>query len=356
MRQNEQGVVLVTLIMVLLPLVLVAGAFTAAMVSRSNELRLILDRERALLAAESGVDDAIFRGQIGTLSTGGSYGRSLGAGMSFAVVPTHLGSDGLDNDVDGQVDEADEDVYQVIVTGHYRTTRRRVAAYLGPVPLLPSIEYALGVTNPAVAITVQGAAEVSGNAVNMNGTPAGVPAVPGMAITPPGTLAQLNAELTGGEPNRVVGAGGTPSIGTTAAVNVISLAAQIQNVANLVLTSSHYAAYDFGNGPAGIANITYRSGDVMFSGNSQGAGILVVTGDLEIIGTFRFDGVVIVLGDFINSAGTALINGAVLQGPAGAAIELNGNLQLNYSPEAIALANSISGSYVAFNGWQEIER
>ena len=162
--------------------------------------------------------------------------------------------------------------------------------------------------------------------------------------------------MTPTEQTKVVGPGGPPSLGTADPIDITTLVAQLRNSANLILTSNMYASYSFGDGGAGTANITYRDGNVTFAGNSTGAGVLVVTGDLEMKGTFRFDGVIIVLGKILNSAGNATIYGSILQGPAGGKLEAKGTLDINYSSEAINLANNVSGQYVAFNGWQELSR
>ena len=353
---QEQGFVLVTLFTLMIPMLIVVVAFSSAMTSRSNELRTEFDQERALLACESGVDDAIYQGKIGGLSGGLDYGRDLGGGQAFTVETTYLKTDGLDNDNDGNIDEDDEDVFQVIVTGTYRQTSRRLAAYLGPVPLLPTIEGAVATQDPNVSILLQGTPLISGTDTNINGTPGSGVDVPGFAIAPPGTIAHLLSELSPSEQTKVVGPGGPPSLGLATAVDVPGLAVQLQNMANIVLTSDQYASFDFGDGSAGTANITYRNGDVTFAGNTRGAGILIVTGDLEMKGNFRFDGVIIVLGKVDNSAGTARVYGSILQGPSGGNFEAKGTFDLRYSSEAITLANSVSGRYVALNGWQEISR
>lgn len=352
-NREESGFVLLTLLVVLVPMLFVVGAYSVAMTGRSNELRVEINQERALLAAEAGVDESILRGRIGNLYHGVTFTGTLGTDLEYSVEPTYLLVDGLDNDGDLIPDDPDEDVFQVVVTGKYRRTTRVIAAYLGPVSLLPTINTAVGVQNPSVNITLNGTPQISGNNLNMNGTPT-TPNVEGLSITTPGTTADLLAQLTAAEQALVVGASGPPSLGTIPPIDLTTLVNELQNVANLVLTSNMYASYNFGNGPGGIANITYRSGNVKFSGNSQGAGILVVTGDLTLGGTFRFDGVIIVLGNIVNNAGTVDVYGAILQGPAASSITMKGTMNVHYSSEAISLANSMGGRYVSFNGWQEI--
>ncbi|HLQ36800.1 MAG TPA: hypothetical protein VK348_03295, partial [Planctomycetota bacterium] len=206
---RQEGFVLVVMLAVLVPPIVLLGAFAATMVQRGNELGVQLEQERALFAAESGVDDAIFRGQTGTLNDGLSYTLTLGNGVSCDVRATYLKHDGIDNDGDHLIDEADEDVFQVVVTGHYRNATRKVAAYLGPVPLLPVVNSAVLYSNRAETIDLRGSVQLSGNDVGLTGVATGIQ-YPGMALATPGTLAELSGQLTGGERNRVVGLGGTP--------------------------------------------------------------------------------------------------------------------------------------------------
>ena len=73
-----------------------------------------------------------------------------------------------------------------------------------------------------------------------------------------------------------------------------------------------------------------------FSGNTQGAGILVVTGNLTVVGNVRFDGLVVVLGDLEAGAGTAQIYGAVVMGPNA------GQLRGTGLPSPLWLTHSVS--------------
>jgi hypothetical protein len=355
-RAGQHGFALIALFALMIPMLIIVGAFSSTMTGRTNELRVELDEELALLACESGVDDAIYQGRIGNLTSGGNYNRSLGNGQSFVVEPTYLGDDSQDNDGDSKVDEKDEDVFQIIVTGRYRQTQRRIAAYLGPIPLLPAIEAAVVTHDPNVAVQLQGTPLITGNDTNINGGAGPGPNVPGIAIAPPGTVSHLDSELTGSERTKVQGIGPSPSLGVATAIDIPTLVAQIQNVANLVLTSDQYSSFTFGDASADTTKIAYRNGNVKFAGNTRGAGILVVTGNLTVVGNFRYDGVIIVLGEIDNSAGTAQIYGSILQGPAGGAITFKGTADVRYSSEAVALANSASGAYVSFIGWQELAR
>jgi hypothetical protein len=340
----------------MIPLVITAGVFSTVMVTRSNELRAEHDEEIAFLTAEAGVDDAIFRGRAGTLETGAIYEFQFGSSRWYEITATHLKTDGADNDGDGLVDEADEDVYQVIVTGTYRNSTRRIAAYLGPVPLLPEMLAAMSTQDTSISIELNGTPRISGEDRNLDDSAGSGPTVPGFSIATPGTVAHLQSELSPDEGQKITGLGASPSLAVGPALDLPTIVAQVKNIANLVLTSDKYSSYDFGDASAGTANIAYREGDVRFGGNSRGAGILVVTGDLKMQGTFRFDGVIIVLGKIINSGGTASVYGSIIQGEEGGIVQTKGTFDLYYSTEGIAVANSVSGRYVSFNGWQELSR
>jgi hypothetical protein len=356
-QHNESGFILIAMLAVVVPLALVVGAFTMSMSSRTDRLLGGMDQERALLAAESGLDEGVYRAEIGTLADRVPFSRQISGGMEFTVEPTWLEADGEDNDLDGNTDEADEDVFQLVITGRYRGTQRRIAAYLGPTPLLPNLQAAMTLHSQSPSIRLSGTPLITGNNTNINGTAGnGAASVPGLSIVPPATTATLLGELSPLEQSKVQGPGGPPSLGVANPIPLDEIVAVVANSASLVLTNASYTGLQFGNGDAGTAVIAYRDGDVKIGGNSRGAGILVVTGDLEVKGTFRFDGVIIVLGNILQSAGTATIYGAIVQGPAGGGIDLRGTFSLYFSEQAIALANSIGGRYVSFNGWQEIVR
>ncbi len=353
---QESGFVLYGIFAMLIPILVALVAVTTDINNKSSELRCEVEQELALLAAESGIDGAMYEARLGRLKDGDVYKRKLGGAQSFDAEVTYLKNDGKDNDGDGSIDENDEDAFQVVVAGTYRGTTRRLAAYVGPVPPLPKLDAAFATQDPNIAITLMGASLVSGFDKRIDGSAGTGSDRAGIAIAPPGTVAHLTSELTGGEPNKVEGAGGLPSLDTTNFVDLTTLVTQYKNAADRILTADHYTDYSFGNGLLGTSMIAYREGNVKFDGTSRGAGILVVTGDLEIAGTFRYDGVVIVLGKVNNSAGTANIYGSILQGPKGGTLVLKGTADIVYSTEAIALADKAAGNYVAFNGWQEIAR
>ena len=358
-QREESGFILVATVMMLLPLIVVVGAFMSSMTGRNVRLREEVVHEKALQAAEAGLNAAIYRAKLGVLVSGTIFARSFGQGLAYSVEPTYLGGDGLDNDTDGNTDEADEDLFQVIIRGTYRGYTRRIAAYLGAKPIMPTVDGAVTINNPNIALTVTGSARIDGANTDINGS-TGDPTKdqPGLTTAPPGTVADLLGELDASEQARVDGLGGAPSLDAAASsYDLTALVNGARHTATVVLMLSYYTKLMFGDARIPTAEITYRDGDVMIDGKSRGAGLMVVTGDLSIAGQFRFDGVIVVLGSLISSAGTADIYGAVIQGPGSPKLRLEGNVNIQYSREAIKIAaDTLGTSYVAFNGWQELSR
>ncbi len=90
--------------------------------------------------------------------------------------------------------------------------------------------------------------------------------------------------------------------------------------------------------------VTYLDGDSgTLAGNREGAGILIVNGDLHISGKFQFEGLVVVLGDVMVTGGGnngMSVLGAVM---ANGNVHVTGNADILYSSEAIAAALAAAG-------------
>ena len=69
--------VLIAVLTIMVPLILLVGAYASTMVSRNRALIIELDAEVALLAAEAGIDEAIHQGRIGALVDGSLPQRRL---------------------------------------------------------------------------------------------------------------------------------------------------------------------------------------------------------------------------------------------------------------------------------------
>jgi hypothetical protein len=348
----------VGLLVILVPLLVLVGSYLLTMSGRNSRLQLEVREERAMLLAESGVDVALHEARLGTLVAGPmatyDFAGSLPNGDRYEVRCTYLGADGVNNDAwtgDTSVDEADEDVFQVVSTGTSGAGQRRVAAYLGFSAFLAAPGSSITVLNQNPNVRIAGSAQVAGRNYDLTGALVGSGDTFGISIAAPATTANLLATMTAGEQAAVTGGLGVD--GTFTQAEVDEIVAQSRDAAQIVVTNGVVPTATWGS-TSGPQYIVYREGNLRITGNSTGAGLLVVNGDLTIRGTFTWYGVVIVTGQFACGSGTARIYGGAVIGEAGDDLDLRGTIDIRYSAPAIDLAVDLTGRYVAFNGWQEI--
>jgi len=79
------------------------------------------------------------------------------------------------------------------------------------------------------------------------------------------------------------------------------------------------------------------------NGNASGAGIMIVEGNLTIQGNFHFNGLIIVRGttQVTEVTGNATVYGSIWTEDI--QLEVSGSALVNYSSQALALANLVSG-------------
>jgi len=90
---------------------------------------------------------------------------------------------------------------------------------------------------------------------------------------------------------------------------------------------------------SGITWVDVSSGSQLtVSGDLQGSGILVISGDAHFSGTFDFDGIIYVIGK-LRMSGTPTINGAIFaESETDVDTTISGHVTLNHDPEAISAA------------------
>lgn len=353
-QHREAGFASFGLIIVVVPLLLLVGTYLQTMTGRNQRLQTEIGEEQALLAAESGVDVALHYARLGQLFDGDTYTETLQGGSRFVANADHLGSDGLDNDGDSQVDETDEDVFQIIVTGTHGSAQRRIAAYLGFTSFIADVQSAVTLLNPNSDIQIGGTGRVNGKNHHIGGGLVGSGDTYGIATIPSGSVATLLSRLTTSERSKVDGMGGTPSLGLVSIPDINTIVTESRNAAHFVLTNRVVAGGTYGNASTGQGYIVYRDGDVQLTGNLRGAGLLVVTGNLRVTGTINWTGIIVVLGKIECGAGTAQVYGGTIMGNTGNLLDLRGTVDLRYSRAGVNIARNLAGRYVAFNGWQEI--
>ena len=102
------------------------------------------------------------------------------------------------------------------------------------------------------------------------------------------------------------------------------------------------------NDPAAIPEITHFTGDASFKGNGNitGQGILIVDGNLTLNGKITFDGLIIVRGRTNVVSDTDVTGNAGIWGSLWTTdinMVVGGSAFIQYSTQALALANQVSG-------------
>ena len=171
---------------------------------------------------------------------------------------------------------------------------------------------------------------VNGNDLNSCGGVAD-PAHPAVGVfddpnnpTTPTALASVTAAVDAAKPQNYIGSAIAPDIenifgnlGDTMSTpgGLDALASAIQAVANANGTAYSNNPSNPALGTANNPVVDYVAGDVSFSGNVQGYGILLVTGTLNMGGNFSWNGVVLAIGKGVavfNGGGNGQINGTII--------------------------------------------
>jgi hypothetical protein len=346
LRAGESGWTLTLLAILVAPLALVAAVGLSTMHGRGSVTAERLRQERALLAAESAVDTVLHRLNAGTLVLGPLSGV-LGNGNDFTADVVDTGTR-----------------YQVTATGRYLGVRRRVFAWIARNPPLPAIVAAASVQDPASVLQINGNAfSIDGTDTNIDGTPGSDPAVHGVSITEPGTVAGLLSSLTSNQKDNITGSGGTPSARTSnTPIDVPALIQQMKSIAHNVVVPgiTNLGSVDWGAPSAGNWRATYVAGNLTLSGNLTGGGVIAVDGDLELSGNVSFTGVLLVRGNVrFSGGGTAkLIRGALIVGgdaDIDDVVQMNGSVELQYSKQTVDAVRQLVTRFRIL-GWKEIAR
>jgi hypothetical protein len=353
--EGERGSALLIVFIALLSLLPVVGAMSSVLTGRSNRTRDAVNQARALLAAESGLDVAVFTAANDDLAAGSELLGSVGM-ASFSVQAANLVDDGLDNDDDGDTDEPDENVFRLTSTGRCAGATRRVVAHAGRAAMGLAPPPAALFTPRVTPIDIGGNPGVDGHDVLPDGSPGDATlSIPAIANAEPETLPELQARTAVFGSASVEGGGGSPPLATLPA----SAAVPIDRIADFVRSNwdMNLAAAALHGGTLGTIakpKIVLREGDLALNGNFSGAGVLVVTGALRLDGGAKWVGLVIVLGE-LEAAGNADVIGAIAVGEACPRVRLRGTATVRYSSSALAGVIGRGGRYEV-RGWQEIAR
>jgi hypothetical protein len=417
---NENGTAMVVALLALVVLTILGTLFLAQTKTETQIAGLDQRSNQALAHAEAGYGEVLARmsdskdsvNYMGpapySWSTQPGWGRYLvlaNGNSSQDPNRNRTGSDGLDNNLDGSVDEGGE-VYPETITKqggdainypwvqvHYRLNATNQVLLFGDhdrnIDTPPQANLTWGL--PMIVITSQGGQGTSQRTVEVeavrppfeildgalytevdnfkfNGTQfqvsgkdhdpttgaviVGNTEVPGMLTT--GNPDNIISSLTGQQTNNVEGTGTEPSVErATVDVDLQTLHDTYVEQAQTVLKAdSTYSGVSWGD----LDNYTavYCPGNLHISGNCSGGGILIVDGDFVLSGSFTWYGVVLVMGSVtftgggsdIHIYGSCLTQGGVNNQTIG------GNANIYYSSEALNRLTALS-PYVVYN-WREL--
>lgn len=290
----------------------------------------MFEREQALNISRSGVNLAISKVRVQKSWRTGFSNLSV-AGGSVSVRVIDLGPDTIRITSAGTIN------------GHTHTSV--VEAKLSSI--FPSVESALTIFGDSVQATSDGKAfNIDGRDHNMDGSLGPNPAVNGIGVqsgeSVKDVITQLETAKGGSIAPNVLGAGGSPSVGTFGTSDLTQLHAFYRDRATVVLPAGKYAdnrVYGSYETPV----ILHVPGDLEWSGTIQGTGILVVDGQLIMKGHISWRGIVLAMsGDVkieLGGTGTPSILGTVWVGNKNPAnpthVNVSGNPSISYSYSAL---------------------
>ncbi|HCK99411.1 MAG TPA: hypothetical protein DHW42_04815 [Candidatus Marinimicrobia bacterium] len=197
---------------------------------------------------------------------------------------------------------------------------------------MPTITSSMGFYAPNASITMRAYSEISGNDMNMDGTPGPGPDLPGITTT--GTLSlttQATSTISGAPPSP------EPATAEGSWEDLRDLADSYEQFAHYKYTGDQVisgATY----GSAEDPKIVYFDADCKFTASTVGYGILVVRGDLFVTAHFRWYGLVIVSGvssSEVDDNADSNIYGALLVGAPTSTGTITSHSTVQYSTEAI---------------------
>jgi hypothetical protein len=348
--------------LIVLPLLLIGGVALTALQGRTNLAGTSIAQERALQAAEAAIDVSIFLANTDALVDDDSRSGTLGNGLTWALLADDMATDGENNDNDAFTDEFDERGFEVTVTGRYASVARRLVAYVRPLTPLPEVTAAVALQDPASVLDINGASfTLDGTDHNIDGSPGTAPMKYGVEINDPGTVAGLLSGLTAAQKSRITGTGGAPSA-NVGSFNYDDLFAALRPVAhNLYPGGMYLNVPNFGNAATNTWRVTYFTGNTQIGGNVDGAGLVLIDGDLWLSGNFNFVGLVLVRGNirFTGGGSSKMIRGALMVGgdaALGDVFELSGTVDVHYSAAAVAAIRKLVEQRKVLAGWREIAR
>ena len=380
---QERGSVLVFLLVLIIPLIGLSAAMISSGSRQVTEREASRGRKLAMLNAESGIDHALAQllsspTQFDSIEV--AYGN--GESLKYYVELEDLGSDDLDNDSDGLVDEDDEAPLRRLVSRgainvadfaadgspiptapkHYTKEIRAFGKTFTGLPMFP---WAVYLGDPNAEIQFNGNSFIiDGHDHDLDGNT--LTDSPELGIATTGFAEDIVDQLGFNQSDNVIGDGGDPSVGNVDTVDIQKYIDDYKSGANITFSGGSTYNGSLGSLESGYVT-THSDGDLQLSNGSTGAGLLLVEGNLEISGSFDYTGVIIVTGQVVfrgggdhkRVVGTLLVGGDVIDESLSGGIssnedlELSGTVDILYSSEAQQNVGEAVSTMTIF-GWQEL--
>jgi hypothetical protein len=352
MALDQRGTALVAalaIVMILLPV----GAFVVLQCRTDLLIQHNLRAEiETFYVAEAGLEHAIAEIAPGTsfddILTGpdhlpgtpddGIFSFAEGTPNAFPFAPFHY---------EVRVAASGSDMVSVVSSGTGINGATRVVSALvkrSPLPATPAALY----TEGDVSALDMGSADflLSGfdhQLADPPDAPAGpAAALPALSSSSADMEEVLRQRLGADSAQRLVGAGGTPSIGTAPALDLPRYALACANRPEHTEVAGITAGEAMVFGTLEAPQLSIVSGDLNVAGQLSGAGMMVVQGTLEVTGTVAFTGLVLVMGGIVlDSASQVTIRGGLWRAASmDSRVQLGGRGAVVFSSAALAAVDA----------------
>lgn len=365
-KLDRRGTAAVLAVTATIPLMAVAGTLLMVTARHRSEVEESSIVTTARDVAASGAQDAMAKLTLNPDYTG-AYDVTVGVNTAHVVV-TDWGTDGIDNDGNGKIDDAAETNYiGVASTGTVNggagggasamSELRNAGVLVKKTKLNIVAETPFYVDDPLATFKFNGTAfAINGNDTNLDGTKGSAPSLPGIGT--PGDPLGIANQLSSQQKKDVTGKNLPPSI---ANVTPEDIGSEMKLLGPLA-TQTFNAGDHISNGVIGdLKNlkpvIAHAKGDLDFSGSTKGCGVLVVDGNLTITGNFDFVGVVYVSGAVVFKGGGGVKNlRGCLFTPGnvqGDDVNISGSITIGYSSQALDLINKQLSAGVELISWTQ---
>lgn len=358
-RPGQEGIALILALFGLATLLMMAAT---ALVVGSGDLRATRNYRGAMQAhfvAESGISEALqvmngpgvvhFRNDVVTpwlTLWGGQRGFTPLWGFTYNVSSSATVGDEANSGQLVATANGPESVKNVVVANVKRSNIPSTA----PGAIYLASDAATNSTFNGNAFTVDG------NDHLMTGGLTGNPPVPGISTRNDTNTQETLSSLSALQKDNVTGLGyipGPPIVPSVKTSPAAPSTTQLNQMINDLLArpvENHPENQINGNATLGttaapkIVHFTDAGGvTIKANGNAQGAGIMIVEGNLTIQGNFNFKGLILVRGttQVTEVTGNATVYGSIWTSDV--QLQVAGSAIVNYSQQALALANTVAG-------------